>query len=86
MEANSLFCLADGTELPVPHRIEELLEVLEHARRYGEMAGLELAGDGGVVWINPDQVVAARSLDAVSCSCCGEPMEGLANLRPEHSA
>jgi len=82
MEARSSFCLSDGTELPVPHRVVELLEILEHARRYGEMPGLELVG-GGVVWVNPDQVIAVRSLAEVACSCCGESIEEWAGAGQE---
>ncbi len=72
MQAQSSFCLSDGTELPVPHRVGELLEILDHARRYGEMAGIELAGGAGVIWVNPNQVSAVRSLTEIECSCCGD--------------
>lgn len=75
MEPQTLICTADGNGHALPHRVEELLEILDHARRYGETPGLELAHGGGVVWINPNQVTTIRALHSLQCSCCGEAMQ-----------
>lgn len=74
MEPSTVLWTSDGNGHALPHRAEELLEILDHARRHGEMPGLELA-EGGVVWINPNQVTAICALHSLECSCCGEPMQ-----------
>lgn len=60
METATIITLADGTEHMLPHQVEELLEILEHHRRYGSMPGLEVSCCGTCIWINPDLVTAVR--------------------------
>ena len=60
MEQHSLISLSDGSDYCVPHPVAELLQLLECARRWDELAELELSCGCGPVWINPRLVTSIQ--------------------------